>query len=139
MIILDTNVVSEPLRVAADSRVIAWLDSHDPADLWLTAITAAELRAGVEKLDVGRRRVALADQVDAILGDHFAGRILPFGVEAALAYGVIVGPKLRSPQPIETLDYQIAAIARVHGATLATRNVRHFQDCGIELIDPWTA
>lgn len=137
MIVLDTNVVSEPLRVAADPRVIAWLDKLDDSEAWLTTITAAELRAGVEKLPAGKRRDALDAQITAILEDEFGDRILPFGLEAAYHYGMIVGPKLRGEPPRKVMDLQIAAIARANGAALATRNSRDFDGCGVDLVNPW--
>lgn len=139
MIILDTNVVSEPFRTLAEPRVIAWLDAQDRSELWLTAITAAELYAGVNKLPQGVRRSALQVNLTAILQDEFAGRILSFDLDAAVFYAEIAGPRLAAKKKVEALDCQIAAIARLHGATIATRNTRHFEDCGVEFIDPWTA
>ena len=137
MIILDTNVISEPLRALAEPRVIAWLNEQETYDLWLTAITAAELQAGVDKLPLGARRNNLQAQISAIIEDEFPDRILPFDLDAAMFYGEIVGLKLALKQKVETLDCQIAAIARANDAKLATRNIKHFLDCGIDLIDPW--
>lgn len=139
MIVLDTNVVAEPLRVAAEPRVVAWLDSLDENNVWLTTITAAELSAGVEKLAPGHKRDALEAQVAAILYQDFLDRILPFDLNAAECYGAIVGPILRSGPASRTMDFQIAAIAISHGATLATRNVKDFQGIDLALVNPWTA
>lgn len=139
MIILDTNVVLEPSRHDADARVLEWLNAQDEDDLWITAITAAELLAGVEKWPPGETRASMQIQVSGILEGDFPTKILPFDLGAALAYAQIAGPRLRSERAIRTMDFQIAAIARVYGATIATRNVADFADCGVELIDPWSA
>jgi predicted nucleic acid-binding protein len=137
VIILDINVISEPMRPAPSPRIISWLDAQNEADLWLTAITAAELRAGVARLPDGRRRRALENTIAATLEEDFAGRILPFDADAATQYAAIVARQAQSGRMIEPLDIQIAAIARLHGSAVATRNVSHFEDCGVEIVDPW--
>ena len=139
MIILDTNVVIEPAQDDANPRVIAWLDRQDEHDLWLTAITAAELQMGVEKQLPGDVRIAMQAQVSAILEEEFVARILPFDLDAALIYAEIAGGQLRAERALRTMDFQIAAIARVYGAAVATRNLADFTDTGVELIDPWVA
>ena len=137
MIILDTNVVSELLRPAPDPRVVAWLAAEDGAAVHLTAVSEAELRLGIAILPDGRRREALAEAVEGILIEEFRGRILPFDSAAATAYAAIVAVRHAAGRPISQFDAQIAAIAQVHGAGLATRNLRDFEGCDVDVIDPW--
>lgn len=139
MIILDTNVVSEPLRPAPEAAVLAWLDAQAPATLWLTSITLAELLAGVAALPAGRRRnrlaLALSDQVLPL----FEGRLLAFDAPAAHAFARVQAGAAAAGNPIGFADAAIAAIAAAHGFALATRNVRDFKGSGIDVIDPWAA
>jgi predicted nucleic acid-binding protein len=137
VIVLDTMVVLEPFRHSADFHVLAWLDAQDSDDLWLTAITAAELQAGVEKQEDPEIRTAAQLEVSAILEEEFADRILSFDLDAALIYAEIAGRRERAKRRILAFDFQIAAIARVHGARIATRNLRDFEDCGVDLVNPW--
>lgn len=137
MIILDTNVVSEPMRPTPDQNIVHWLNSQPASSLFITAITVAEMQAGVEKLHPGRRRNDMQSLVSAVLSE-LVGRTLPFDGEAALHYAQLVGPILRTKARIEPLDYQIAAIARLHGAAVATRNIKHFEGTGVEIINPWS-
>jgi toxin FitB len=137
LIILDTNVVSEMQRPLPDAQVLAWLESSALSAAYLTAITAAELRFGVAIMPEGRRRVLLSRSVDTIIDADFAGRVLAFDTECAVDYAHISATRRRLGKPIGMADAQIAAIARRHGARLATRNVADFQDCGIDLINPW--
>jgi len=139
MILLDTNVVSELIRPLPDASVRRWADALPPASLFLSAVTQAELLYGVALLPAGRRREALAEAVATVCDRAFVGRILPFDSAAAIVYADIAAGRRRAGRPIPTLDAQIAAIARSRGAALATRNVADFADCGIAVIDPWTA
>jgi predicted nucleic acid-binding protein len=136
MIIIDTNVISEFMRAVPEPRVVDWLDSCDTAELWLTAITAAELHAGINKLAPGEKRARLAGAVADTL-DEFDGRILPFDADAALVYGELVGPLLAKKLQFPIMDYQLAAIALVRGASLATRNAKDFTATGVAVINPW--
>ena len=102
----------------------------DGGQVYLTAISEAELRYGVAILADGKRRAALAGAVDAMLREDFRDRILPFDSAAAERRRV-------AGRPISQFDCRIAAIGRVQGATVATRNARDFEGCGIEIIDPW--
>jgi predicted nucleic acid-binding protein len=138
VIILDTNVVLALTQDDLDARVVAWLDAEDERDLWLTSITVAELQVGVEREPLGALRTAMQQQVVAIVDEDFPNRILAFDLDAALAFAEIAAPFARADRRIRTLDFQIAAIARAHGAIVATRNVDDFADCGIELVNPWT-
>lgn len=137
MIILGTNVISELLRVAPAPTVEAWLGAQDGAMIHFTAVSEAELRHGVVILPAGRRRDALAKAVEDILTEDFRNRILPFDSAAARAYAAIAAGRRAAGRPISQFDCQIAAIARAHGAAVATRNVGDFEGCGIEVIDPW--
>ena len=136
MIVLDTNVVSEPMRPRPDMRVVDWLDAQDPAELWLTVVTVAELRTGIAKLGYGPKRSLLAEQVEGVLAD-FEDRVLPFDADAAFIYGELAGPMAAKKLTFETFDVQLAAISLVHGTTLATRNIKHFADLGVPIVNPW--
>lgn len=137
MIVLDTNVVSELMRAAPEPGVTGWVDSLDVSDIFLTAVTAAELMYGVARLPNGRRRRELRAQVDGLLAEDFRDRILPFDAPAATHYADIVADRERSGLQISMADGQIAAICRNWNAGLATRNVSDFVDTGVELINPW--
>lgn len=137
MIVLDTNVISELMRPTPSPEVATWLSRETPADVFLTAVTEAELRYGVALVPDGRRRRALERVVEEIIREDFRGRVLPFDSQVAPAYARIVSERRAAGRPISQLDAQIAAIALTHAATLATRNVRDFEGCGLELVDPW--
>lgn len=139
MIILDTNVVSELARIDPEPNVVTWLDSLPAAEVAITAITAAELLYGVARLPDGRRRAALAETIDALINEDFRDRVEPFDGPAAEKYATVVVGREKRGHPISTADAQIAAICRVHSATLATRNTGDFTDTGIDLINPWDA
>jgi len=137
MIVLDTNVLSELFRREPDAGVVSWLESLD-GDVAITAITLAELFAGVRRLPEGRRRTeleaALAAAVEPYRGGH---AILPFDDSCAAAYAEVLHSRERAGLPIATADAQIAAICRTHGAMCATRNTTDFVGTGVELFDPW--
>ncbi len=138
MILLDTNVLSEPMRPAPDTRVLAWMDSFAASELWISAVTQAEVKLGVALMPAGRRRSALALKVQALFEEDFAERCLAFDSDAADHYADIVASRVRRGAPISHEDAQIAAIARSHGFSLATRNLRDFAHIeALELLDPW--
>lgn len=139
MILLDTNVISELMKPAPEAKVEAWLAAQSPADCYLSAITEAELRYGIEILPLGQRRQQFKTALDGMLAQDFAGRILTFDSAAAIAFATIAADRRQAGRPISQMDAQIAAIARCVGATLATRNVTDFEDCGIPVVDPWNA
>ncbi len=139
MIVLDTNIVSEPLKPKPDPEVLAWLDRQAPETLYLTTISLAELSAGVEVLPVGKRRAALQQAVGAQVLSLFQGRVLRFDHEAALAFGRIAAKAQAAGNPIDFADCAIAAIATTHRFILATRNARDFKGTGVELLNPWTS
>lgn len=137
MIILDTNVVSEASRSDPSTKVLDWIRSEPLAALFTTTITEAELLYGIALLPAGRRRRLLEQATIQILDEDFAGRILPFDSAAAHEFADIAASRRRAGRPIGEADCRIAAIARSRGASLATRNISDFVDCGITLIDPW--
>lgn len=137
MIILDTNVLSEALRPNPDRRAMAWLASQQRSHVFTTTITRGELLYGVQLLPEGKRKYALQEAVQAILDTDMAGQVLDFDNGAADAYAQIAAARKQSGRPISQFDAMIAALARSRGASLATRNVRDFADCGITVIDPW--
>jgi toxin FitB len=137
VIVLDTNVISEVFRPRADTRVIAWLESLT-ADVAITAVTLAELLAGVRRLPEGRRKLALGARIDAALQPYRETQaVLAFDDKAADHYADVLVARERAGKPISTADAQIAAICRAHGASCATRNSKDFARTGIGLIDPW--
>ncbi len=137
MILLDTNILSEVIRPTPEPAVLRWLGLQSVASVFISAVTEAELRYGVELLPTGRRRDALAAQIVGMIEADFAGRILPFDSSAAIAYAAIVTGRRKSGRPMSQADAQIAAIARSRGAQLATRNVADFDGCGVEIMNPW--
>lgn len=139
MIVLDTNVLSELMRATPNPAVERWVVNQVPTTVFVSAVTAAELYYGVALLPDGKRRAALKNAVDAMLMIDFSGRILPFDAAAAPVYAEITADRRAAGRPISQADAQIAAISRSRGARLATRNVVDFSDCGIEIVDPWTA
>ena len=126
MIILDTNVVSEPMRREGDPSVQAWLDGQVAETLYLTAINLSELLVGVDLLQDGKRKQSLARALGELLDGLFGSRILPFDREAALVYAGIVGRARAAGKSISVADGQIAAIAAVRGFTVATRDTAPF-------------
>ncbi|MFD6528478.1 type II toxin-antitoxin system VapC family toxin [Streptomyces sp. NPDC060184] len=138
MIILDTNVLSELVKPVPDLRVVDWLDGLVPDEVTTTAVTAAELRCGVRRLPDGKRRSELAEGIDAMLFEDLGGRIEVFDAAAATRYADIVMARERLGRPIAAAaDARIAAICVRRKATLATRNVKDFEDTGVTLANPW--
>jgi predicted nucleic acid-binding protein len=136
VIVVDTDVVSEIMRPAPEPIVVAWLRIQDGRDLYTTSITVAEILYGLERLPAGRRRQQLeasAREVFVTFADH----VVVFDVAAATEYAVVASARERTGAPIGGFDAQIAAICRVHDATLATRNLADFDGTGIDMIDPW--
>lgn len=138
MIVLDTNVLSSLMRRVADPVVVDWLDQQPAESIWTTAITVFEIRYGLEILANGRRRRRLEDAFSQALLQDFDGRILFFDEAAAAAAAAIAAAQRHTGRPVEIRDVQIAGIVAARKAMLATRNVRHFDTTGIELVDPWS-
>lgn len=139
MIIIDTNVVSELMRASPEPAVLIWFAGHPADTLYLTAISEAELRTGAAILPAGQRRDRLVGAIDAMIAQDFAGRILPLHSLAARSYAEIAAARRAAGKPIMDADCQIAAIALAGAAAIATRNVKDFEGCGIDVINPWNA
>ena len=137
MYVIDTNVASELMRPAPTPSVAAWIAERDAEDMFLTAVSEAELRYGVAIAPAGRRKDALEAAMTRWLDVGFGERILPFDSVAARAYAEIAADRRQTGRPIGEADCQIAAICRQRGAVLITRNVRDFQGTGVEVVDPW--
>lgn len=137
MILLDTNVVSEPLKPTPNQAVIRWLDAQSPETLFLSSISVAELVAGVEGLPAGKRRTRLREAVVEGVLRLFSDRLLSFDTKAAGAFGAVHAKARRAGSPISFPDCAIAAIATAHGLAVATRNASDFRGTGISVVDPW--
>jgi len=137
MIVLDTNVLSELIKPQPASVVVDWVARHAATDLYITAITQAEIAFGVRLLPDGKRRDVLQRTVEEMFKMDFPGRVLPFDAAASIPYADIAAGRRRRGRPVSQFDAQIAAIVKSHVATLATRNVVDFLDCGITVVNPW--
>lgn len=137
MIILDTNVVSAVMREPADAAVLHWLDRQPRSSVWITAITVLEVRFGLEIMPDGRRREALSQAFGRLTEEKLEQRIAPFDAVAASETATLMGLRQRRGEPGDIRDSMIAGIALARRATLATRNVKHFDDAGIEITNPW--
>jgi predicted nucleic acid-binding protein len=137
MIILDTNVLSEPLRAQADGTVAAWLDAQDFETLYLTSVTLAEVLTGLEILPLGQRRSALEARLIAALSQFPPERILPFDTAAARFSALLMARAKAAGQAIGFADGQIAAIAGANGFAVATRDVAPFVAAGVAVVNPW--
>lgn len=138
MIVVDTNVLSELMRETPNASVRRWLEAQVPTRLFTTSICEAELLYGVALLPSGRRRTSIQLAAEAIIGE-FGGRVLAFDSSAARAFAIVASERRSLGRPIGEADAQIASIARVHGATVATRDVADFADCGVSVVSPWSA
>ena len=136
MIILDTNILSELMRPAPDPVLTAWFAGQDDQDAHTTVITLAELAYGLERLPDGRRRESLLLSYAEVF-ETFDDKVLDFDRGAAVHYGALVAACERVGRPMGTLDAQIASIALARRSPLATRNVKHFRETGVTIINPW--
>lgn len=136
MIILDTSVASELMKPSPDPAVRDWIGARRGDELYTTSITLAEIRYGIERLPAGRRRDLSKATVDDVFA-AFEDQVLPFDAAAAAQYPMIVTRRDRAGLPIDGFAAQIASICHTHDAALATRNLKDFQDTGIDVIDPW--
>ncbi len=138
MIILDTNVVSEFMTSPPASSVLSWLNAQNTTSLYLTAITIAEIGFGLRTMPRGKRREMLAEHFEQFVATAFEQRILPFDEDAARVYAEVMGYRTEIGRPISSLDGQIAAIARSRDFCVATRNIRDFEECQIDIINPFS-
>ena len=139
MILLDTNLVSEPWKPKPDPRVVAWIDAQAVETLFLSAVTVAELRFGIAAMPPGKRRKVLDERLEGDLLPVFVGRVLPFDLEASRAYAELMSKAKIAGQAINMADGYIAAIAAARGLSVASRDVAPFHAAGVPIINPWAA
>lgn len=137
MIVLDTNVLSETLKPLPNAAVVAWMAAQPRSTLFTTTVVEAEILYGVAVLADGARKTQLQAALKAIFTEDLSGQVIPFDRDCAEAYAAIAANRKNLGQPISQFDAMIAAATASRGATLATRNLRDFADCGIPLINPW--
>lgn len=137
MIVLDTNVISEPLRPTPEPRVSDWIDAQPLETLYLSAMTVAELRAGVALIPAGKRRTALHENLEKRILPKFTGRVLPFDMICTNAYAEVIATTRKAGSGIETADACIAAVALANGFIVATRDTSPFEAAGVTIINPW--
>ena len=137
MIILDTNVLSALMRTVPDAHVVAWLDRQPAESVWITSITLFEAYLGLALLPSGRRRQTLEAAFARLLQEDLENRVLDFDSAAATEAASLAAARQKNGRPVDLRDTQIAGIALTRRATLATRNVRHFRDLRILIVDPW--
>ena len=136
MIILDTNVISSLMREPADNVVLDWLDRQPRVSVWVTAITTLEIHFGLEIMADGRRKLARVQAFRQLIDEVLERRIAPFDGAAAQETAVLMGARQRRGEPRDLRDSMIAGIALARRAVLATHNVKHFDDAGIEIVNP---
>jgi predicted nucleic acid-binding protein len=139
VIILDTNVIAEMMEVNRNDQVESWLNQADTTSLWLTSILIFEIKGGLNTMDEGRRKRRLLAAFDALLDVDFHERVAAFDQTAAIEAARIGAERERRGRPIDIKDTLIAGIVVSRGAAIATRNVRHFADLSVEVINPWDA
>ena len=137
MFVLDTNVISELMNVKPEPAVIAWLDSQSPDSVWITSISVFEISFGLNSLPNGKRKRALQEAFANMLAEELEHHVLDFDQAAADRAGEISAQLHSLGRTVEVRDVQIAGIVSVRRATLATRNVKHFRDTGIAVVNPW--
>jgi hypothetical protein len=138
VILLDTNVLSELMTPKPSPAVLAWTSKQRFADvLYIATVTLGEILYGIELLPAGKRRDGLLHEAEAMFEEDFAARILPFDDAAARFFAKLAAARRLRGRPISNPDAQIAAIARVHGAALATRNTADFEGCEVTILNPW--
>lgn len=138
MILLDTNVLSEPWKPVPDESVIAWLDAQAVETLFISAITIAELRFGIAAMPSGRRQTILRDRLEGEVLPHFSGRILSFDLTTSQFYSELMARARASGKAIGTADGYIAATAAANGLTISTRDTGPFEAAGVKVINPWS-
>jgi toxin FitB len=137
MVILDTDVLSALMLSIPDDVVASWLDRQARTSVWTTSVTIFEIRYGLEIMPVGRRRTERQAAFELALREKLEERVLPFDERAAEEAASLAASRHHSGKPRELRDTMIAGIALAHRATLATRNVRHFDDLSVSVVDPW--
>lgn len=138
MIILDTNVLSALMQQQPDPQVVAWLDDQPAESIWLSSITVFEARYGLALLPAGRRKDLLEQRFEELVQDDLQNRVLLFDINAAAHAAQLAADRKTRGRPVDMRDTFIAGIALARSATLATRNVRHFDDLSVPVVNPWT-
>jgi len=138
MILLDTNVVCEVMKTAPAERVLEWLNRQQSSSLYVSTVTIGEIVHGLRILPDGNRRRRLSDKFGQFIGLAFAQRVLAYDESAARTYGEIMGSRKELGRPMSAPDGQIAAIARANHLSVATRNITDFEECGVDLLDPFS-
>lgn len=138
MIILDTNVLSALMQQQPDPQVVAWLDDQPAESIWLSSITVFEARYGLALLPAGRRKDLLEQRFEELVQDDLQNRVLLFDINAAAHAAQLAADRKTGGRPVDMRDTYIAGIALARSATLATRNVRHFDDLSVPVVNPWT-
>jgi predicted nucleic acid-binding protein len=137
VIVLDTNVLSALMRTVPDPRVVAWLDRQPAESVWITSITLFEAHLGLALLPPGRRRRTLEAAFARVIEEDLDNRVLDFDGAAARSAASLAAERQKTGRPIDLRDTQIAGIVLARRTTLATRNVRHFADVNVPVVDPW--
>ena len=137
MIILDTNVLSALMKPVPDASVVKWLDNQPGESIWITSITLFETRFGLALLPKGRRKTSLETAFARLLEEDLQNRVLEFDSVAAVEAAELAATRQRAGRSVDIRDTQIAGIALARRATLATRNIKHFADLAVPVIDPW--
>ncbi|ABB24724.1 MAG: type II toxin-antitoxin system VapC family toxin [Chlorobium sp.] len=137
MIILDTNVLSALMQQQPDPKVVKWVDSQPSESIWLSSITLFEARYGLALLPSGQRKSLLENRFEELLSDEMQHRILLFDADAAKAAALLAAERKEAGRPIDMRDTFIAGIALANSATIATRNIRHFSDLSVAVVNPW--
>ena len=137
MMLVDTHVISEIMKVQPSAGVVDWLNNQKPSSLYISTITIGEIEYGLRILPVGKRHLQLKDRFERFLSLAFAQRVLAFDEPAARSYGEVMGLRKEMGRPMNIPDGQIAAIAKANRLKVATRNISDFENCGIELINPF--
>ena len=137
MILLDTNVVSEVMKARPAGTVLAWLNSQESEKLYVSAITIGEITYGLRILPDGKRRSELRERFEQFIGRGFDQRVLAYDESAARLYGELMGDRKELGRPSSVPHGQIAAIARCNSLAVATRNILDFENCGIDVVNPF--
>jgi toxin FitB len=138
VILVDTNVISEPLKAQGDPRVVAWLDRQPAESLFISTISVSEILFGIAALAAGKRRNRLAEAFESVVLRLFSGRLLSFDLEAARAYASLMSAARARSLSISVVDGQIAAIAQANGFSVATRDETPFRAAGLNTVNPST-
>ena len=137
MMILDTNVLSALMQQPPEPQVVAWLDRQSAESIWITSVTLFEARYGLELLPAGHRKTTLQEHFGSLLQDDLENRVLVFDANAANEAAALAASRKAIGRPVDMRDTFIAGIAQARRATLATRNLRHFDDLTVPVVNPW--